>query len=177
MRKKTRVRRKTKSHTKIQNLSREDNNSDIITNIFIDSGAQATIFSDEDYLYDIVETNEICHATNATEILITAKGNLGLILGTNKITINLLVLNDIEDSIAAENDLLNKKIWYLFRPCLIYKNTNYNLIGKKGYSFLTSEMIKAKKIHNIHRKLLHTNNKYLKQMINAKDIATKQITK
>lgn len=155
-------------------MSREDNKSDIITNIFIDSGAQATIFSDEDYLYDIVETNEICHATNATEILINAKGKFDLILGTNKITIDVLISKDIEDNILAENDLFNKNIWYSSKPCLIYKNKNYNLIREEGYSYLTSKMIKTKTIHNIHRKLLHTNNKYLKQMIKAKDIRTKE---
>ncbi len=94
-------------------MSREHNKSDIITNIFIDSGAQATIFSDEDYLYDIVETNEIYHARNATEILINAKGKFDLILRTNKITIDVLISKDIEDNILAENGLLNKHMVFI----------------------------------------------------------------
>ncbi len=65
-------------------------------------------------------------------------------------------------------------IWYSSKPCLIYKNQNDKSIRKEGYSYLTSKMIKTKTIHNIHRKILHTNNKYLKQMIRAKDIRTKE---
>lgn len=45
---------------------------------------------------------------------------------------------------------------------------------KDGYPYLAAEMIKAKAIHNILRKLLHANNKYLQKTQKDENVRAKE---